>query len=87
MLVAERLRKRMEKIHVPDFGSITASFGVASFPAHASSRDTLVVAADRALYNSKDAGRNCASLPESSEPDPSVVSNSGLDLLEALHRL
>jgi diguanylate cyclase (GGDEF)-like protein len=87
MLVAERLRKRMEKIHVPDFGSITASFGVASFPAHASSRDTLVVAADRALYNSKDAGRNCASLPESSEPNPSMASNSGLDLLEALHRL
>jgi diguanylate cyclase (GGDEF)-like protein len=88
LLVAERLRKRMEKIHVPDFGAITASFGIASFPAHASSRDTLVVAADRALYNSKDAGRNCASLPESSEPDPSMVgSNSGPDLLEALHRL
>jgi diguanylate cyclase (GGDEF)-like protein len=88
MLVAERLRKRMEKIHVPDFGSITASFGVASFPAHASSRDTLVVAADRALYNSKDAGRNRASLPESSEPDASMVGrNSGLDLLEALQRL
>ncbi|MDQ2977435.1 MAG: sensor domain-containing diguanylate cyclase [Acidobacteriota bacterium] len=88
MLVAERLRKRMERIHVPDFGFITASFGVASFPAHASSRDTLVVAADRALYNSKDAGRNRASLPESSEPDASMVGrNSGLDLLEALHRL
>ncbi len=88
MLVAERLRKRMERIHVPDFGFITASFGVASFPAHASSRDTLVVAADRALYNSKNAGRNRASLPESSEPDASMVGrNSGLDLLEALHRL
>jgi diguanylate cyclase (GGDEF)-like protein len=88
MVVAERLRKRMEKIHVPDFGSVTASFGIASFPAHAGTRDALVVAADRALYNSKDAGRNCASSPETPEPDPSLVStNSGLDLLEALHRL
>lgn len=62
-LVAERLRKRIEQTVVPGFGQVTASFGVASFPAHASSRDTLVVAADRALYNSKDAGRNRVSLP------------------------
>jgi diguanylate cyclase (GGDEF)-like protein len=90
LLVAERLRKRMEKIDVPDFGSITASFGVASFPAHASSRDTLVVAADRALYNSKDAGRNCVSLPpeESSESDPHTLdTGSPIDLLDALQRL
>ena len=62
MLVAERLRKRIEKMEVPGFGQVTASFGVAIFPAHASSRDTLVVAADRALYNSKNAGRNRVSL-------------------------
>lgn len=62
-LVAERLRKRIEETVVPGFGQVTASFGVASFPAHASSRDTLVIAADRALYNSKDAGRNQVSLP------------------------
>jgi diguanylate cyclase (GGDEF)-like protein len=62
-LVAERLRKRVEQTVVPGFGQVTASFGVASFPAHASSRDTLVIAADRALYNSKDGGRNRVSLP------------------------
>ena len=62
-LVAERLRKRIEEMVVPGFGQVTASFGVASYPAHASSRDTLVIAADRALYNSKDTGRNRVSLP------------------------
>jgi len=63
LLVAERLRKRIEQTVVPGFGQVTASFGIASFPAHASSRDTLVVAADRALYNSKDSGRNRVSFP------------------------
>ncbi len=63
MLVAERLRNRMSEIEVPNFGQITASLGVATFPYHASSRDTLVVAADRALYSSKNCGRNRVSLP------------------------
>jgi diguanylate cyclase (GGDEF)-like protein len=58
MLVAERLRARVEEMQVPGFGKVTSSFGVATFPNHASSRDTLVVAADRALYRSKNAGRN-----------------------------
>ena len=63
VLVAERLRKRIEQTEVPKFGKVTASFGVATFPTHASSRDSLVVAADRALYNSKNAGRNRVSSP------------------------
>ena len=52
-IVAERLRSRIEQLAVPGAASITASFGLASFPAHASSCDTLVVAADRALYRAK----------------------------------
>src|SRR5688500_6373219 len=63
VLVAERLRKRIEQTDGPKFGRVTASFGVATFPNHASSRDSLVVAADRALYNSKNAGRNRVSSP------------------------
>jgi len=63
LLVAERLRKRVEQMQVPAFGQVTASFGVATFPTHASSRDTLVVAADRALYNSKNLGRNRVNFP------------------------
>ena len=56
--VAERLRLRVEKMDVPDVGHVTASFGVATFPIHASSRDTLVTTADRALYQAKHSGRN-----------------------------
>ncbi len=72
LVVAERLRKRIAGTEVPGFGLITASFGLATFPTHASSRDTLVVAADRALYNSKHTGRNRVSLPveEGCEPAP-----------------
>ena len=58
LIVAERVRKRIEQMDVPGFGKVTCSLGVASFPDHASSRDTLIVAADRALYSSKEAGRN-----------------------------
>ena len=58
LVVAERLQKRLINTQIPGYGLITASFGVASFPQHASSRDLLVLAADRALYESKHAGRN-----------------------------
>jgi diguanylate cyclase (GGDEF)-like protein len=91
LLVAERLRKRMTQIDVPNFGQITASLGVATFPLHASSRDTLVVAADRALYNSKNCGRNRVSLPPEeafenagaafAQKDPDI------DLIDAMQRL
>lgn len=62
-IVAERLRKRIAETEIPGYGFMTASFGLATFPAHASSRDTLLVAADRALYQSKAGGRNRVSLP------------------------
>jgi len=67
LVVAERLRQRVEDTEIPGYGRTTASFGLAAFPLHASSRDTLVVAADRALYNSKKNGRNCVSLPPEEE--------------------
>lgn len=56
--VAERLRTRIERTEVPGVGVITASLGIATFPLHASSRDLLVTAADRALYQAKRTGRN-----------------------------
>jgi len=89
-LVAERLRQRIEATIVPGFGRVTASFGVASFPTHASSRDTLVVAADRALYNSKNAGRNRISFPMEEPPllpNPIEAAERSMDLSDALQRL
>ncbi len=90
-LVAERLRKRIEQILVPGFGQVTASFGVATFPTHASSRDTLVIAADRALYNSKDGGRNRVSLPPEAlgeiVVDPTPLASGEIDVIDAMQRL
>jgi diguanylate cyclase (GGDEF)-like protein len=63
MIVAERLRRRIELMEVPGVGHVTASLGISTFPQHASSRDTLVLAADRALYNAKNTGRNCVCVP------------------------
>lgn len=48
-------------------GPVTASFGVAGFPAHADTSECLVQQADQALYRAKENGRNrveCAFLSE-----------------------
>jgi len=64
LIVAERLRARIEEIHVPGFGNLNASIGIATFPAHGSSRNEIVIAADTALYSAKRAGRNRVCLYE-----------------------
>jgi two-component system cell cycle response regulator len=60
--VAERLRERMEIRMVEPASelpfSVTASFGVASFP-EAATPAALFAAADEALYRAKSAGKNC----------------------------
>ena len=58
MVVAERLRERIEQIKIPGFGNVTASIGIATFPLHATVRAELVSAADAALYSAKRSGRN-----------------------------
>lgn len=54
--VAERLRKLVEEIE--SVAPVTASAGVATFPTHAGDAEGLINAADEALYQSKEAGRN-----------------------------
>ena len=55
--VAERLRKSLSEIEgLP--AEVTASAGVATFPTHAADMDSLIKAADEALYESKRAGRD-----------------------------
>ena len=63
LIVAERLRSRLEQTDVPGIGCITASFGLASSPQHASAAAPLVTLADRALYEAKAAGRNRICVP------------------------
>jgi diguanylate cyclase (GGDEF)-like protein len=83
-IVAERLRKRIEQTPVPGFGKVTTSLGIATFPEHASSRDTLIAAADRALYGSKNAGRNRVT---SFEPFPFADGEPSVELVDAMQRL
>ncbi len=61
--VAERIRERIAK-HFFNAGrnlklSLTASFGVAAFPEHASSPQQLISCADTAMYEAKAANKNC----------------------------
>jgi diguanylate cyclase (GGDEF)-like protein len=72
LLVAERLRARIEEINISGFGNVTASIGIASFPHHAGTRAELFRAADNALYAAKRAGRNRVF----TAPDPVDVLNS-----------
>jgi diguanylate cyclase (GGDEF)-like protein len=59
---AERLRQAMNDLHIEYEGvqlpSITASIGVAVFPMHGQNPDSLIIAADQALYRAKHNGRN-----------------------------
>jgi diguanylate cyclase (GGDEF)-like protein len=63
---AEELRMMATRIRVQAggqlVGQITLSIGVAVFPDHGEDQDGLLRAADRALYQAKDAGRNQVAL-------------------------
>jgi diguanylate cyclase (GGDEF)-like protein len=61
--VAERIREKIAR-HQFNAGrnlrlSLTASFGVAAFPMHASSPQQLIASADTAMYEAKAANKNC----------------------------
>ena len=58
LIVAERLRARIEQIEIPEVGNLTASIGIATVPLNANSRLELFRAADDALYLAKRTGRN-----------------------------
>jgi len=79
MIVAERLRKRIEKIQIPGFGNLTTSIGIATFPLHAGSRIELFRAADDALYAAKRAGRNRVMLSQNTTDAPSPMALSADD--------
>jgi len=65
--LAERIRARVAYTSVPEVGdTITASFGVAAFPLHGSSRASLIESADEALYQAKNTGRNRVCTPQMS---------------------
>lgn len=61
--VADRMRRKIEHNAFTGGRSLrlqlTASFGIATFPAHAQSPQQLVANADAAMYEAKAAGKNC----------------------------
>ncbi len=62
MLIAERIRRNVEE-HVFEAGReaslrLTVSIGVGTFPEHGRQRDSLLDAADKAMYLAKSQGRN-----------------------------
>ena len=63
LVVAERIRKRMEEEPVPfketqPEGALTLSLGVAAMNENLRDAQSLIEAADKALYNAKELGRN-----------------------------
>lgn len=75
--IAERLRRKISETRVEVDGhviEVTASFGVASFPGDGiESMSDLLKAADKALYQAKDKGRNtvvCAGEEDDPQPTP-----------------
>lgn len=62
--LAERLRDEVPRLRNGHGEPLTMSFGIVEFPIHGETRDALVQAADRALYEAKGLGRNCSVVHE-----------------------
>jgi diguanylate cyclase (GGDEF)-like protein len=57
--LAEKLRQAVSELMIPSLDlRVTASIGVASYPADAGDAETVLRVADRALYSAKEKGRN-----------------------------
>ena len=70
-MVAERLRKTITESR-PGGLEITASFGVSAASGEQVVYERLFKAADKALYEAKDGGRNCVMAAPASDPMPLV---------------
>ena len=57
-IAAERIRKAIESVTLEKIGNITASLGVATYLEHSDDIDELLEITDRAMYESKQNGRN-----------------------------
>ncbi|MGH8004836.1 MAG: PAS domain S-box protein [Limisphaerales bacterium] len=62
---AEKLRQEIQQMKVPYSKHITVSLGVAVFPAHGTTKELLLKAADFALYQAKSEGGNRVAVAQS----------------------
>ena len=87
--VAERIRAKISQHHFNGGRnlklSLTASFGLAAFPLHASSPQQLIACADTAMYEAKAANKNCIRFSTALGRDPKVQTEVSLpaDVLES----
>ena len=58
VMVADRVREQVSALVIPEVGRVTVSVGVASAPENAVDRDSLIEAAERALYLAQREARN-----------------------------
>jgi diguanylate cyclase (GGDEF)-like protein len=58
VVLAERIRKQVEKSQFEGVIGVTISIGVASYPDHGTDAEALIKAADDALYTAKRTGKN-----------------------------
>jgi diguanylate cyclase (GGDEF)-like protein len=74
--VAERIREKIKKFEFTGGRrlklTLTASFGVAAFPQHASSPQQLIACADTAMYEAKAAHKNCIRVSAGPLQNPKV---------------
>jgi diguanylate cyclase (GGDEF)-like protein len=76
VLLAERLATAVaEEVSIPADPPVGLSIGVVSCPEHGEDAESLIDAADRAMYRAKAAGENVA-IGEAGEPEPEVAEES-----------
>ena len=77
-IVAERIREKISQYTFTGGRrlklSLTASFGVATFPIHASSPQQLIACADTAMYEAKAANKNCVRFSVGPSTNPRIAS-------------
>lgn len=77
VLAAERVRRAIErtpfKVEGGGVAHVTASIGIASYPEHGRTKETLLRIADESMYKSKNAGKNRVTIlpAQTAEPDKS----------------
>lgn len=77
LLVAERLRRRVEQDGIPAVGFITISLGIALWPLHAADTERVIALADNALYKAKQNGRNRTEIADMDAYSPDGESPTG----------